>query len=252
MALASPPTAIAELRQFLARLETPGARGDVLPFGVACMDEPLPGGGLARGALHEVIEGGPIGEYAAVATSFAAGILARLPGPVLWCLRGQDLFAPALARVGLHPDRVIYCETFKDLTVLPAMEEGLRCAGLAAVIGEITKLSLSASRRLKLCARHSGVTALVLRRWRTSEERSFTDEPNAASTRWRISPSASDPGGFDALQRARWRVELLRVRGGEPQSWIMDACDAKGHLALPAALAVRPAAAEAPRRTAAG
>jgi protein ImuA len=224
----------------------------VLPFGVPCADQHLPDGGLARGALHEIIEGGPASEYAAVATLFAAGILARLHGPVLWCLRGRDLFGPALARVGLHPDRVIYCETFKDRDVAPAMEEGLRCAGLAAVVGEVTKLSLNASRRLKLCARHSGVTALVLRRWRTADERAFTEEPNAATTRWRVSPSASDPGAFDALQRARWRVELLRVRGGEPQSWIMDACDAKGHLALPAALAVRPAAAEAPRRAAAG
>ena len=60
-----------------------------------------------------------------------------MPGPVLWCLRGRDLFAPALARVGLHPDRVIYCETWKDRDVLPAMEEGLECNGLAGVVGEV-------------------------------------------------------------------------------------------------------------------
>jgi protein ImuA len=48
---------------------------------------------------------------AAIATLFTAGIVARIPGPVGWCLRGRDLFAPALARIGLHPDRVIYCET---------------------------------------------------------------------------------------------------------------------------------------------
>jgi hypothetical protein len=47
--------------------------------------------------------GSPASEHAAIASIFAAGILARLPGPVLWCLRGRDLFAPALARVGLHP-----------------------------------------------------------------------------------------------------------------------------------------------------
>jgi protein ImuA len=84
--------------------------------------------------------------------------------PVLWCMRGRDLFAPALARIGLHPDRVIYCETWKDRDVLPAMEEGLRCAGLAPVVGEVTHLSLSSSRRLQLCAGESGVTALARRR----------------------------------------------------------------------------------------
>ncbi|WP_456725993.1 hypothetical protein [Bradyrhizobium sp. USDA 3397] len=71
---------------------------------------------------------------------FTAGIAARIRGPVLWCLRGRDLFAPALARVGLDSDRVIYCETWKDRDVLLAIEDGLRCKGLAAVVGEVTRL----------------------------------------------------------------------------------------------------------------
>jgi hypothetical protein len=32
------------------------------------------------------------------------------------------------------------------------MEEGLRCTGLAGVVGEVTKRSLTASRRLQLAA----------------------------------------------------------------------------------------------------
>jgi protein ImuA len=94
----------------------------------------MAGGGLCLGHLHEIIEAGPASEHAGIATLFAAGILARLSGPVLRCLRGRDLFAPALARIGLHPDRVIYCETWKDRDVLPAMEEGLRCKGLSGVV----------------------------------------------------------------------------------------------------------------------
>ena len=35
--------------------------------------------------------------------------------------------------------KVIYCETWKDRDVLPAMEEGLKCKGLAAVVGEVTR-----------------------------------------------------------------------------------------------------------------
>src|SRR5215813_13332570 len=158
---------------------------------IAEVDAHVPGGGLRLGHLHEVIEGGAASEYAGLATLFAAGIVARLAGPVLWCLRGRDLFAPALARVGLHPDRVIYCETWKDRDVLPAMEEGLSCKGLAGVVGEVTCLSLTASRRLQLCAGKSAVTALAIRRWRTVRERSLAQEPTAASTRWRISPIAS-------------------------------------------------------------
>jgi protein ImuA len=223
-----------------------------LPFAVTEIDQHLPGGGLARGHLHEVIEGGPAGEHAAVATLFAAGIAARIPGPVLWCLRGRDLFAPALARIGLHPDRVIYCETWKDRDVLPAMEEGLRCCGIAAVVGEVTRLSLTSSRRLQLCAGETGVTALLLRRWRTSDEKRFAGEPNAAATRWRVSPSPPAQGPSDHIDRQRWLVELLRVKGGEPHSWIVEACDAEGNLRLPATLADRSAAAEESYRAAAG
>jgi protein ImuA len=182
MALATQPTAIAELRRFLERAEGHGAADrEVLPFGIAELDEHLPGGGVPLGHLHEVIEAGPASEYAGLATLFTAGILARLRGPVLWCLRTRDLFAPALARIGLHPDRVIYCETWNDRDVLPAMEEGLRCKGLAGVVGEITRLSLTASRRLQLCAGESGVTALTIRRWRNFNEHKLAGEPNAAA-----------------------------------------------------------------------
>jgi len=78
-----------------------------------------------------VTEGGTASKYAGLATLFAASVVARLAGPALWCLRGRDLFAPALARIGLHPDRVIYCETWNDRDVLLAMEEGLKCLVLA-------------------------------------------------------------------------------------------------------------------------
>ena len=51
------------------------------------MDAALPAGGLRLGALHEVAGGGPSAVHGAAAVLFVAGVLARLPGPVLWCLR---------------------------------------------------------------------------------------------------------------------------------------------------------------------
>src|SRR3954469_21969123 len=172
MAPAGPPIPIAELRRQLERMETHGrSKAVALPFGVPALDRYLPGGGLALGHLHEIIEGGPASEYAGVAALFTAGILARAAGPVLWCLRGRDLFAPALARIGLHPDRVIYCETWKDRDVLPAMEEGLACKGLAGVVGEVKRVPVPPSRRLRLCAGETGVSAVVIRRWRNTTEK---------------------------------------------------------------------------------
>ena len=79
---------------------------------------------------------------------------------MLWCLKSRDLFAPALASVGLHPDRVIYAETRRESEILPAVEEGLRHRGLAGVVGEVARLGLTPSRRLQLAAEETGVPAL--------------------------------------------------------------------------------------------
>ena len=68
-----------------------------------------------------------------------------------------------------------------------AVEEGLRAPGLAAIVGEIGRLPMVAGRRLQLAAERSGVTALLLRRWRNGEEAMAERErPSAALTRWRI------------------------------------------------------------------
>lgn len=216
-------------------------RAGVLPFGLDILDEALPEGGLALGVLHEVTSGMQGVAHEAAAMLFAAGILARLEGPVLWALRVPDLFAPGLANVGLHPDRVIFAEAGDDRTVLLAMEEGLRHGGLAAVVGEVDRLSLTASRRLQLAAESSGALALVLRPHPPPAGRI---EPNAASSRWRIAALPSSPLPVSGLGRARWHVELVRCRGGNSGAWELEACDAQGRLAVPADLADRPAAAQ--------
>ncbi|WP_375458451.1 ImuA family protein [uncultured Enterovirga sp.] len=233
---------LSDLRRRVVALErSRRAARPPLAFGLAAIDEHLPWGGLPLGTVHECVESGIDSEHAAAATLFTAGILARSRGTVLWCLRGRDLFAPALASVGLGPDRVIYVETWKDGEVLPAMEEALRHGGLAGVVGEVARLGLTASRRLQLAAEGSGVPAFILRRWRSEAERASADEPSAVFTRWRISAAPSRACSAPGLGRARWRVELLRCRGAEATSWIVEACDAEGRLALPALLPERPA-----------
>jgi protein ImuA len=136
------------------------------------------------------------------------------------------VFAPALARIGLHPDWVMVCETWNDRNVLPAVEAGLSCKGLAGVVGEVTQLSLTASRRLQLSTGETRATALIIRRWRNAKEHSLAGEPTGAATRWQVSPSPSRQTGFDGLPRQRWKVELMRAWGGEPHSSILEVCHA--------------------------
>lgn len=240
---------LAALRKRVATLagETSRTRG-VLPFGEGALDRALPGGGLALGALHEIGGLGGDEEDGAAAAAFVAGLLARLAPsrPVLWCLAGDDLHGPGLAACGLVPRRVLRVRARDDRTVLEAMEDGLRVPALAAVVGEVGALPLTASRRLQLAAGASGVTAFALRRWRSGTRAAVErDAPMAAATRWRVAalPSRS-LDGEPGIGRPLWRAELLRCRGGVPAQWILEACDATGHVAVAAELADRaPAAA---------
>jgi protein ImuA len=273
-------TLLPELRERVRRIErSPAMAHGVLPFGVAAIDRVLPGGGLARGALHEILGAGGDEEDGALAAAFAAQILGRLTRPptspslsplgggegrgevgvVLWCLPRPDLYGPGLAAHGLDPGRVVMVRASRDAEILWAMEEGLRAPGIAAVVGEIGSLPMVASRRLQLAAERSGITAFLLRRWRdggqATRERAL---PNAAVTRWRIAALPSRPSlGEPGVGHPRWRVELLRCRGGEPAcwemlawempawempAWEMEVPDATDHVSLAAALADRPAA----------
>lgn len=241
--------AIESLRAQIERIEGRKKRArSVLPFGIAAVDSRLPGGGLALGALHEIAGGGNGAVDGAAAALFAAGIAARTIGKVLWCITRPDLFAPALAQAGLAPDRVIYLEAGDDKTVLACMEEGLRHGGLGAVVAEVARLSMTASRRLQLCSEGTGSVGIALRRWRRHTDAADFGQPTAAMTRWRVSVLPSEALPVPGIGRHRWLVELIRARAGESADFELESCDDTGRLALPADLAHRPAAAEGWRR----
>ncbi len=142
-----PNAIVAALRERIRCLEGRARhRRAVLPFGIKAIDERLPEGGLALGALHEVAGGDNGAIDGAAAALFAAGIAARTRGRVLWCVTRQDLFAPALAAAGLAPDRVIYVEAGDDKAVLACFEEALRHSKLGAIVAEVSRLSMIASR----------------------------------------------------------------------------------------------------------
>ncbi len=242
-----------DLRARIAHLEQGSRSRRIagLRLGVPVIDDHLPDGGLSRGALHEVVGAGADLAHGAAPALFAAAVLARAKGSVLWVLKARDLFAPGLAGAGLHPDRLIYAETGKEEHVLPVAEDGARHRGLAGVVAETTRLTLTASRRLQLAAEASGVTVFVLRRWDGRAEPELTG--TVAATRWRLSalPAVPPADGVPGVGDPRWRLELLRCRGAEPALWTVEACDETGRLRLAADLADRPAQADV-RRAAAG
>lgn len=232
---------LAALRAEVRALESSGAArgGAVLPFGIDTLDAQLAGGGLAVAALHEAAADRPGLADDAAATLFAAAIAARRRGMVLWALARRDLFAPGLALAGLTPDRILYAECGGNEDVLAVMEEGLRHGGLAAVVGEVSRVAMASTRRLQLAAEESGTMALMLKRWRRSGEDPLAI-PSAATTRWRIASAPSAELPVAGIGRPRWHLILARQRGGEPYNWIMEGPDAQGRLALPAEPLHRP------------
>jgi len=231
---------LAALRRHVARLEgraSVQAHRRPISSGHGSVDAALPWGGLPRGVLHEVFAGDA---RSSAAAGFCTALLGRLApkgatggagaAPLLWVRRDGRLHGPGLAAFGLDPARLIMARAERDREVLWAVEEGLRCPELAAVLGEVDQVSLFASRRLQLAAEATGVTALLLRGAAGGGERL---PPSAAVTRWRVTPA---PGPSRRIEAPRWRLELLRCRHGLPHEWIIEHRHETDHLALPALL----------------
>ena len=226
------------LRARLARLdgsERTGT-GPVLALPFAGIERILPGGGLARGALHELC-GAP--EYAAAA-GFAAVLLGRLAadGHVVWIGPRDELYGPGLLELGLDPARLIVVQARGRDARLWALEEALRSPGLVAALAEVDRLTLTQSRRLQLAAETKGVTGFLLRPPAAGQV------PSAAFTRWRIEALAGAGDGNLArrdLGPPCWRVELFRCRGGRSGSWRIAWYAGGWHeVADPVALAAEP------------
>lgn len=240
---------LAALRAEVRALESASEQREYLPFEVDSIDSRLAGGGLPVASLNEAAGERPGPADSAAATLFLASIAARRPGIVLWALGSRDLFAPGLAGAGLPPDRILYAECDRDEDVLAVMEEGLRHGGLAAVVGEIGRAAMPATRRLQLAAEEGGTLGLMLRRWRGNGEDPL-GPPSAAVTRWRLACVPSSPLPVAGIGRPRWRLTLARQRGGAPFDLIMESPDAEGRLALPSEFEHRPGEGVGERRAA--
>ena len=100
------------------------------------------------------------------------------------------------------------------------MEEGLRCAALGAVIGELwgdpRALDFTATRRLAVAAERSGVAAWLVRLGGLANL-------SGARMRWRVAsaPSLANPFDPRAPGAPAWDAELFRARGAPPGRWII-------------------------------
>lgn len=191
-------------------------------FGLGPVEAAFPNDVFPTGAIHELLTEDI--SQAAASGGFVAGLLSvlmRRGGACLWIGMAQTVFPPALKTFGVEPHRVIFVNVLHEKDVLWAMEEALKCTGLAAVIAEVRSMDFKQSRRLQLAVEQSRVTGFILL---DAGQLGNT----ACTARWRITSLPSEPiDDLPGLGHPRWQVDLLRVRNGKPGSWVMEWADEK-------------------------
>jgi protein ImuA len=139
--------------------------------------------------------------------------------PLLWV---QDRMA-ILESGRIHPPglpvrNLIHVETRDARDALWAMEEGVRCSCLSAVIGEIwgdpKTLDFTATRRLAVASERSGTPCWLVRLGGTANL-------SGARMRWRLASAPSLANALDprAPGTPTWDAELFRARGHPPGRW---------------------------------
>ena len=150
--------------------------------------------------------------------------------PLLWVQeRMAILEAGRVHPPGLPTDKIIHVDARNPRDALWAMEEGLRCPALSAVIGEIwgdpAALDFTATRRLAVAAERRQVPCWLVRL-------NGTANLSGARLRWRVAslPSLPDPFDFKAPGAPTWDAELFRARGHAPGRWSVSHEAGRFHL----------------------
>ncbi|WP_276134230.1 ImuA family protein [Polluticoccus soli] len=185
-----------------------------LNIGLGELLSAFPNKTFPTGTVHEFIS--PNIEYAAATNGFICGLLDQLmlqKGPCLWISTRRTIYPPALKLFGIDPERIIFIDLERPKQVLWAIEEGLKCEDISVVIGELSELGFTESRRLQLAVESSNVTGFIHRYQPRSEN------TVACTTRWMIKPVSSITGDMPGVGFPRWEVQLVKVRNGKPGSW---------------------------------
>lgn len=155
----------------------------------------------------------------AAAMGFVLSRLPRTDAPILWV---QDRLsrreAGRLSLAGVNR-RIIMVDLSRAADVLWAMEDGLRCRALGAVVGEIwgdpPALDFTATKRLAIRSEAADVPCWLIRR-------AASPDLSAARERWRVAslPAAPHPHDAQAPGLPRWSLDLFRSRRRPPGQWV--------------------------------
>lgn len=222
-----------------------------LPLGPPSLDRAL-GGGLQTGRLHEVMPAGVF--HLGAALGFALSLAARRPGDILFVQQdfagteSGTLYGLGCEIFGLSPSRFLIVRAARPKDALWAAEEGLRCAGIATVIAELSEQArdadLTATRRLTLAAQETNALGLLLRQ-------QIQKKPSAAATRWHIASALSQGDEFSGLGPTAFHLALTKNQHGPCGDWVVEWNQhAKTFVSPPHSVALAAPAFDRPARTA--
>lgn len=201
-----------------------------LSLGAVAVDRHLEGG-LVCGGLHEVRCA--LARDIGAGAGFAFGLARRAADArqdgrrrIVWVndpaarSDGGELFPVGLAQYGVDPSWLTLVEPRDLQGAMWAADEAAGCADLAAMVfhirGNPARFDITATRRLMLRARASGVLALTLRQ-------SGEEEAGAAVTRWQVQPHPSGTDDLDhrGVGAMRLSLTLERNRAGRTGQWLL-------------------------------
>ena len=203
------------------------AEGDVretVATGFSTLDRLLPAGGVRRGSLIEWLAGGDAASAdASGAIALACAVACRLAtsatqaSTIVVVDRGQRFYPPAMlpwleaqsdvaAKGGRRPQLVV-ARPSRDDDEIWAIDQALRCAGVAAVLAWPGRVHSTAMRRWQLATRTSGAVGLLVR---GLPGRQPAGEQTWADAKVAVSPVA---GGDSAADLAVRRLRLSLAGG---------------------------------------
>ena len=203
-----------------SRCESAGRR-QVVSTGLKVLDRLLPDGGLTGGTLLEWLATTEGSGAATLVLLLAGRFLGReslaTPQPLIIIDSRKDFYPPAAAGLGIDLDRTFVVRPESAADALWALEQSLRCRGVAATLAWIDRVDGRASRRLKLAVEAGGGLGLLLRPGRCLRTTSCADArllvrpvPSPRAATRRVLRSESNPPS----SRRRLQIELLRSRKG--------------------------------------
>jgi hypothetical protein len=254
------------------RRQAAGRVAETVATGFPSLDRLLLAGGVRRGSLIELLAGGvellaggdtDAGD-AAGAISLACAVACRLAtsasqaSTIVVVDRGQRFYPPAVipwldaqadvtGRGGRQPQLVVVRPS-RDDDELWAIDQSLRCPGVAAVLAWPRRVHATAMRRWQLAARSSGAVGLWVRG--LSERWPVAGGPTWADAKVAVSPVVGEPDADLAVRRLRLALvggpwagdEMLQERSTELLLDLTSGREATGRHRMP----VRPATPVAP------